>query len=226
MAPEILPRLLLLLATGSRTAAATAAAAPIITVSCVGDSITVADGDQCYPNQLGALLGAAYTVTNAGVSGHTMLNNGLCAASPAGSWRHPCLHKSDAQACSGNCSYWGTPQFQAVLDSAPDIITIMLGTNDAKFCNWYGQANGLPAGAGTQFAADYVKMIKLFKALPSKPKVYMYVVLPPPGISQCSVTGPKGNDTICLAYNMSFHAINEVFPVLHGRSLRTVVQTV
>jgi hypothetical protein len=35
--------------------------------------------------------------------------------------------------CSGNCSYWATPQFQATLDASPDIITIMLGTNDAKY---------------------------------------------------------------------------------------------
>jgi lysophospholipase L1-like esterase len=184
----------------------------VISVSCVGDSITVADGDQCYPNQLGKMLGAGYNVTNRGVSGHTMLTTGLCAASPSGSWRHPCLHVSDAKPCTGNCSYWGTTQFQATLDSSPDIITIMLGTNDAKWCNWFGPPNGKPAGTGTQFASDYVRMIKLFKALPSKPKVY--VVLPPPAISQCSQTGPAGNASVCLAYNMSFRAINEIFPVL------------
>jgi len=179
MAPEILPRLLLLLATGSRTAAATAAAAPIITVSCVGDSITVADGNECYPNQLAKLLGPGYNVTNRGVSGHTMLNSGLCASGPGGSWRRPCLPASSISKypCTGNCSYWATPEFQATLDASPDIITIMLGTNDAKYCNWYGPPNGHPSGAGTQFAADYVKMVKLFKALPSKPKVF--VVLPP-----------------------------------------------
>eukprot|EP01048_Picozoa_sp_COSAG05_P040405 COSAG05_NODE_20678_length_277_cov_1.449438_1_plen_59_part_01 len=55
--------LMLLLAVGSRTAASTAAAAPI-TVSCVGDSITVADGNECYPNQLAQLLGPGYNVTN------------------------------------------------------------------------------------------------------------------------------------------------------------------
>jgi lysophospholipase L1-like esterase len=93
-----------------------------------------------------------------------------------------------------------------------DIITIMLGTNDAKYCNWYGPVNGKPQGAGTQFKEDYIKMIKLFKALPTHPKVF--VVLPPPGISQCTLTGPAGNGSICLAYNMSFHAINEIFPVL------------
>ena len=90
--------------------------------------------------------------------------------------------------------------------------TVMLGTNDAKWCNWYGEPNGLPSGNGTQFGEDYVSMIRLFKALPSKPKVY--VVLPPPAVSQCPATGPAGNASICLAYNMSFHAINEIYPSL------------
>lgn len=49
----------------------------------------------------------------------------------------------------------------------------MLGTNDAKWCNWYGAPNGLPSGNGTQFGNDYVKMITLFKALPSRPKVLL-----------------------------------------------------
>ena len=89
--------------------------------------------------------------------------------------------------------------------SAPDIITIMLGTNDAKYCNWHGPANGEPRGAGTRFAQDYVHMLQLFKALPSRLRVY--VVLPPPAISQCAATGPRGNASVCLAYNMSFRAI-------------------
>ena len=190
-----------------------ASGATPIEVTCVGDSITVAGGpDADYPAQLATMLGPGFNVTNRGVSGRTMMINGLCAASPAGSWRHPCLSVSDAQPCSGNCSYWATPEFQETLASSPDVITIMLGTNDAKFCNWYGSPNGAPAGAGTTFASDYAKMIKLFKAMPSQPKVF--VVLPPPGISQCSETGPAGNASVCLAYNMSFHAINEMYPVL------------
>lgn len=91
----------------------------------------------------------------------------------------------------------------------------MLGTNDAKYCNWFGPPNGVPVGAGTRFSADYVKMISMLKALPSNPKVF--VVLPPPGISQCSETGPAGNASICLAYNMSFHVINEIYPVLQRK---------
>ena len=70
-------------------------------------------------------------------------------------------------------------------------------TPQAKGCNWYSAINGAPAGAGTQFAADYAKMIATFKALPSHPKVF--VVLPPPGISQCAQTGPAGSSSVCLA---------------------------
>ena len=44
--------------------AGAAAAAKPVSISCVGDSITVADGNLSYPLQLGRLLGAGYNVTN------------------------------------------------------------------------------------------------------------------------------------------------------------------
>ena len=201
-----------------------AAAKSPISVFTVGDSITVdgcgkssgvGTGGSCYPALLATVLGPDYAVTNAGVSGHTMLKNGLCGSGPGGSWRRPCLEMSSTPACTGNCSYWNTPWVSNISASSPDIITIMLGTNDAKWCNWNGPTNGAPAGAGTQFAADYLDMIKIFKALPSKPKIF--VVLPPPAISQCTLTGRAGNSSICLAYNMSYVAINEIFPVLQRK---------
>ena len=187
-----------------------------ITVSVVGDSITshaaASNNSMTYPAQLQRILGRGYVVINAGESGHTMLKNGLCGNGPGGSWRRPCLSVSTVPACFGNCTYWDSPQMANTTASNPDIVTIMLGTNDAKSCSWNGPINGQPLGTGAQFAADYKDMISLFKALPSKPKVF--VVLPPPAISQCTATGPAGNASICLAYNMSFHAINEIFPVL------------
>lgn len=196
---------------------AASSAVPIL-VSTVGDSITshaaASANNMTYPAQLGRLLGPGFKVVNNGESGHTMLVDGLCGLG-GGSWRHPCLQTSSMPACYGNCSYWGSAQFTNTTASQPDIITIMLGTNDAKYCNWYGPANGMPAGAGTNFATAYVRMIRIFKALPSNPKVY--VVLPPPAISQCPSTGPAGNSSICLAYNMSFTAINEIFPVLQRK---------
>lgn len=186
----------------------------------IGPNMRTDTNAQTQTYRIRAHTSPGYNVSNRGASGHTMLVNGLCANGPGGSWRRPCLFRNDypADPCSGNCSYWGSSQFQATIESNPDIITIMLGTNDAKWCNWYGPVNGLPTGAGTQFAADYTRMIRLFKALPSKPKVF--VVLPPPGISQCSLTGPAGNASVCLAYNMSFHAINEVILTLEIRSVQ------
>ncbi len=95
-----------------------AAAAPQTRISCIGDSITAgvcSQNTHGYPAVLQALLGASYNVSNYGNSGKTMLTNGLCGP-PAG----------------GNCSYVGTPTWPAALVSQPNIVTIMLGTNDAK----------------------------------------------------------------------------------------------
>eukprot|EP00039_Didymoeca_costata_P031756 m.36092 g.36092 ORF g.36092 m.36092 type:complete len:268 (-) comp9019_c0_seq1:1242-2045(-) len=187
-----------------------------IIVSVVGDSITshaaASFNNMTYPAQLQRLLGDDYLVYNNGASGHTMLSNGLCGlTAPGTGWRHPCLPVNEMPACYvKDCSYWESPQYQNATTCNPDIVTIMLGTNDAKYCNFYGLTDG-----SAQFEANYTKMIKIMKDLPSKPKVY--VALPPPGISQCPETGPAGNATIALAYNMSYVAINEVFPVLQRK---------
>jgi len=171
-------------------------------IAVVGDSITASAcasrPNMTYPAQLQAILGTNYSVLNAGESGHTMMRNGLCGNGPACHLPVP--------SCVGNCTYWGSPQMQEAFSMGPKYVTIMLGTNDAKWCNWYGPANGLPSGAGTAFADTYVEMIKLFRGLPSKPRVY--VVLPPPLINppRCSQDPPP--------YNMSSQAINEVFPKL------------
>lgn len=63
-----------------------------VAVSCIGDSITVAGGPQDdYPAQLAQMLGNGYNVTNRGVSGHTMMNSGLCGASPSGNFVFFCV---------------------------------------------------------------------------------------------------------------------------------------
>jgi len=166
-------------------------------VACVGDSITIhacaSNGNMTYPAQLQRLLGTAlYEVINFGNSGKTMLKQGLCGNS--------------VPPCGGDCSYWNTPTFQAAITSNPDIVTIMLGTNDAKRCNWEGPPNGVPKGAGTQFMADYLDMIQRFQALPSKPKIY--VAIPPP------LTHKPGQSNTSYPLDMSPYAINTQFPAL------------
>jgi hypothetical protein len=79
--------------------------------------------------------------------------------------------------CSGDCAYWDQPTYQQAMDSKPDVVTIMLGTNDAKGCNWDRTPDGVQ-GQGDHFENDFADMIAKFRALIPKPKIY--VVLPPP----------------------------------------------
>jgi lysophospholipase L1-like esterase len=125
----------------------TFAQAPI-KVACVGNSITQGpgrDNPTSYPLQMQAILGDAYQVGNFGVSGRTLLRN-------------------------GDYPYWNEPQFQEVKDFSPDVLIIMLGTNDSKPQNWK---------FASEFRQDYLDMIHEFKkTMPADGKVY--VILPVP----------------------------------------------
>lgn len=113
-------------------------------VACIGDSVTWGAGvvdryNDNYPFQLRDLLGNGYAVENFGNSGKTML-----------------LHGDDP--------YWNTAQYTYSQLYAPNIVLIMLGTNDSKAWNY----PAMPA----EFKQDYVNMIKAFRALPTHPEVY------------------------------------------------------
>jgi len=105
-----------------------------------GDSITVIG----YPKYLQKLLGDNYRVNNFGVSGATMLKN-------------------------GDKPYWSFDNFKAAVASNPNIVVIMLGTNDAKSFNWVHGAN---------YSGDYTTMIDIFAALPSKPSIFICTPAP------------------------------------------------
>ena len=86
-----------------------------IRVACVGDSITYGQGlrdrtARSYPAVLQGLLGARYEVRNFGVSGTTALRQGA----------YP---------------YESTAEFHAALDFQPDVVVLMLGTNDSHLGN-------------------------------------------------------------------------------------------
>lgn len=119
-----------------------------VKIACVGNSITQGpgrDNPDSYPGQLQALLGDAYQVTNFGVSGRTLLRK-------------------------GDFPYWNEPQFQEVKDFAPDVVVIMLGTNDSKPQNWAHKAD---------FRQDYIDLIAEFKKkMPVDGKVYMVIPVP------------------------------------------------
>ncbi|MGD0643276.1 MAG: GDSL-type esterase/lipase family protein [Candidatus Bathyarchaeia archaeon] len=112
-----------------------------IRVACVGDSITEATE---YPSDLQSLLGSNYTVDNFGHSGATVsLNTG--------------------------CSYINQSEFQEALKFQPEIVVIMLGTNDDH--SWARQYN-------ESFEHDYTALITSFQQLDSNPQIWL--VKPPP----------------------------------------------
>jgi acyl-CoA thioesterase I len=69
----------------------------------------------------------------------------------------------------GDSPYWKTEEFGKSDAFAPAIVVIMLGTNDTKKHN-------LPHV--DEFIADYKDLIAHYRALPSKPQVYV-VAIPP-----------------------------------------------
>lgn len=120
-----------------------------VKVACIGDSITQGAGaaaGKSYPSQLQELLGDKWKVGNFGVSGRTLLKK-------------------------GDFPYWKEKAYQDALAFKPDVVVIMLGTNDTKPQNWKHEA---------EFVADYTELVKSFQALDSKPRVFVCRPCPVP----------------------------------------------
>ena len=118
---------------------------PPVRVAMVGDSITAGSGTKLaaldsFPSQLQRMLDPGHwLVGNFGVSGATLLNG-------------------------GDKPYQKQALFQDALKFNPDIVVIMLGTNDTKPQNWRLK---------DQFTADYQDLLAKFKALPGKPRIFV-----------------------------------------------------
>lgn len=122
---------------------------PVIRIACLGDSITYGAGiddreHKSYPAQLALQLGSKFDVHNLGHSGATLSR-------------------------TGDLPYWGTEEYKGLAAVKPDVIILMLGTNDTKPQNWKGK---------DPFKADFTELIHQLRQLPSKAKVW--VCLPPP----------------------------------------------
>lgn len=117
-----------------------------VKVACVGDSITAGVGasatSQNYVSQLQKLLGTGYVVQNFGNSGKTLLKD----------------------AAGGN-GYVLTDTYQKSIDFEPDVVTIMLGTNDSKDENW----NTLSGN----YEQELRNLITTYRNLPSHPIVIL-----------------------------------------------------
>ncbi len=119
-----------------------------VRVACVGNSITygayIPDRDRnSYPAQLQAWLGDGYEVGNFGYSGSTLLRN-------------------------GDYPYFGSDAHVRSLAFRPDIVLIMLGTNDSKPWNWK---------YADEFEADMTALIDSYRQLPVAPRI---ILMTPP----------------------------------------------
>ena len=122
-------------------------------VACVGDSITYGcfmPGQpwNSYPRQLGRLLGRGYCVGNFGYTNRTALKSG----------DHP---------------YTAEKLYRQSLAFQPELVLLMLGTNDTKAVNWNAEA----------YARDLGELIENYKSLESRPQVFL--LLPPPAFPFC-----------------------------------------
>lgn len=119
-----------------------------IRVACVGDSITFGCTvrnwrKNNYPAVLGNLLGENYCVNNFGYTNRTAIK-------------------------SADYPYTSEKLYQQSLAFKPDIVVIMLGSNDSKENNWDKD----------KFINDYCEIIECYLKLQSKPKVYVLAPTP------------------------------------------------
>lgn len=112
-------------------------------LACVGDSITwgftiVNRGKYSYPAVLQQLLGEGYEVRNFG-------------------------HNDAAARFDADTPYVCKKAYRDSLAWEPDIVLLMLGTNDTKPWNW---------NPGS-FREDYLRLVESYLALPSHPRVVL-----------------------------------------------------
>ena len=119
-----------------------------IRVACVGDSITygcmvAGRNKNNYPAVLQGLLGENYSVGNFGYTDRTAIK-------------------------TADRPYTAEKLYKKSLDFRPDIVVILLGSNDSKEKNWNKE----------KYIKDYSEIIDSYLSLDSAPEVYM--MIPPP----------------------------------------------
>lgn len=120
-----------------------------LSIAAVGDSTTIGVGAENtgtgnYVAQLERKLktdfsAVSWDIRNFGASGHALQRN-------------------------SNTPYWNSSLYELSKSFNPDVVLIMLGTNDAKTVN----RNGV-----TAFMKDYADLVNEYRSLPSSPKVYL-----------------------------------------------------
>ncbi len=112
-----------------------------VRLACVGDSLTGCPDS--WPVHLAGALDSRWEIRTFGLGGATVLS-------------------------FGDTPY-ATLKLPEVLAYRPDVVVVLLGTNDSKMRHWYYRK---------EFERDYRQIIADLQALPSRPRIW--ICLPPP----------------------------------------------
>ena len=126
-----------------------------IDIACIGDSLTYGQGataQTSWPGVLQTLLGETFKVRNNGVSGFRVIR--------------------EYEAKDGKLQYElsGSAAWSEILLAQPDVIIIMLGTNDSVIENPNDDAEW-KAEKQQMFKDGLEKMIRIFQSMPSSPTI-------------------------------------------------------
>ena len=128
-------------------------------------------------------MGANYAVTNYGVPGSTVI-------------------------LSSGRSFYSQTQYAAAKQALPDIVVVMLGTNDTSSSVY----SSIPS-----FGGDYKTMIAELQSLSSHPQIWL--VKPPPiytntlGVSQANLTAGVLPGIVQVASDLGLTAIDAYTPL-------------
>ncbi|WP_250277283.1 DUF459 domain-containing protein [[Clostridium] colinum] len=156
-----------------------------IKIACIGDSITYGLGVEfrrrfsTYPARLYKNLGKDYKVLNYGASSRTLLS-------------------------SGNHPYSKTKFIKKCLKENPNIIIIMLGSNDSKLINWNAK----------KYKQEYLKLIKKYQSINKNFKIY--IMTPPRAFAKIK------NESSIRNYIIK----NEICPIIKSISKETNVKLI
>ena len=151
----------------------------VIRVACIGDSITEGYGigrPKSYPAQLQMLLGDEYQVLNYGLSGRTLQR-------------------------SGDLPYTEERLYTISMGAQPDIVLIMLGTNDTHPDNWNA----------SRYEEELEEFVRGYQELGSTPTVYL---MTPPPIYRMDLS--QSHEIL----------VAEVIPIIERVAEKTGVQTI
>lgn len=128
----------------------------ILRIACIGDSITQGTGvddkeHDSYPAQLQVLLGDNYVVGNFGKGASYVLK--------------PDSKFNTSYKDKPQLSYKNTAQYPDSLDFEPDVVVIMLGTNDMRHM--------VSDAAKAEFKETLGELVESYKELSSVQKVYL-----------------------------------------------------